>query len=229
VTPADRVAAVPDVDGHAVHDTSVHWFALADRFETWNADEGNALGWEGTAWIGTDIDRAWIRTEGESVDGDVEAANVELMYGRAISRWWDAVAGIRHDFGHPPSQSFAAVGVVGLAPYMFEIEATAYFGESGQAGFGIEAEYETLFTNRLILQSVAGAEFWAKDDPVRGIGSGLSKIEAGLRLRYEFTRRFAPYVGLVRERLYGESADFAGQQGGHADDTRFVIGVRTWF
>lgn len=229
VTDADRAAAFPDVAGHAVHDTAVHWFALVDRLETWHGDDGTPLAWEGTGWIGTDLDRAWIRSEGEAEGGSVESANVELFYGRAIARWWDAVVGVRHDFGDDPSQTFFAVGVMGLAPYMFEVEATAYAGESGQTGLGVEAEYETLFTNRLILQSVIEAEAWGKDDPARGIGSGLGKVEAGFRLRYEFTRKFAPYIGVVRERVFGETADLRNALGGEVDDTRFVIGLRTWF
>lgn len=229
ITAADRAAAFPDVDGHAVHDNAVHWFVLVDRLETWNGDDGSPVAWETSAWIGTDLDRAWLRSEGEALDGSVESANVELLYGRAISRWWDAVAGIRHDFGDGPSRNYAAFGVVGLAPYMFEVEATAYLGESGQAGLAVEVEYETLFTNRLILQSVVEAEAWSKDEPARGIGSGLNKVEAGLRLRYEFSRRFAPYIGIVRERAFGQTADFREARGGMVDDTRFVLGLRTWF
>ena len=229
VTDTDRAAAFPDVAGHAVHDTSVHWFALVDRLETWDEDEGTPIAWEGSGWIGTDLDRAWIRTEGEALDGSVESANVEVFYGRAIARWWDAVVGIRHDFGDDSSQTFAAVGVTGLAPYMFEVEATAYVGESGQTGVGVEAEYETLITNRLILQSVIEAQAWGKDDPARGIGSGLSKVEGGFRLRYEFTRKFAPYIGIVRERVFGGTADLRDAQGAEVDDTRFVVGLRTWF
>lgn len=229
VTPADRAAAFQDLDAHAVHGTSVHWFALLDRIETWDADEGDALHWEGSGWIGTDLDRVWVRSEGEAYDGSVEEATVEVMYGRAIAPWWDAVVGLRHDFGDDPSHTFAAVGVIGLAPYMFEVEATAYFGESGQTGLGVEAEYETLITNRLILQSGIEAEIWGKDDPRHGIGSGLGTIEASFRLRYEFTRKFAPYIGVVRERLYGGTADLRRAQGGDVDDTRVVVGLRTWF
>jgi copper resistance protein B len=229
ITEADREAAFPDVAGHAVHDNAVHRFALLDRLETWNEDDASPIAWEGSGWIGTDLNRAWIRSEGEALDGRVESANVELFYGRAIARWWDAVVGVRHDFGDGPSRTFAAVGVMGLAPYMFEVEATAYLGESGQTGLGLEAEYETLFTNRLILQSVIEAEAWGKDDPARGIGSGLAKVEAGFRLRYEFTRKFAPYVGIVRERVFGQTADFREAKGVEVDDTRFVIGLRTWF
>nr|AOH37570.1 copper resistance protein CopB [Luteimonas sp. JM171] len=230
VTPADRATAFPDVGmGHPVHGTSVQWFAQANRLETWDADEGDALAWDGSGWVGGDLNRIWVRSEGEAIDGSVESADVEVLYGRAIARWWDAVVGIRHDFGDDPSQTFAALGVVGLAPYMFEIEATAYLGESGQTGLGVEAEYETLFTNRLILQSLVEAEFWGKDDASRGIGSGLSKAEAGLRLRYEFTRQFAPYIGVVHERTYGGTADLRRARGDDIDDTRFVIGLRTWF
>lgn len=229
LTDADRAAAFPDVAGHSVHDTAVKWFALFNRLETWDADEGNAFGWEGSGWIGNDAERMWIRSEGEWVDGDTESADIELLYGRPIARWWDAVAGIRHDFGEYPSQTFAALGVIGLAPYMFEVEATAYVGESGQFGVNVEAEYETLFTNRLILQSLVEADAWGKDDALRGVGSGLSKVEAGFRLRYEFTRQFAPYIGVVRERVFGGTADLRRAQGGDVDDTRVVIGLRTWF
>lgn len=230
VTPADRTAAFPGVGGHAVHDTAVHSYWLLDRLEAWDADEeGTGVGWEALAWVGTDLDRIWLRSEGERVDGSIESGDIEVLYGRAIARWWDLVGGVRHDFGEGPSQTFAALGVMGLAPYMFEVEATAYLGESGQTGLGLEAEYETLFTNRLIGQWLAEAEAWGRDDPERGIGSGLSTLEAGFRLRYEFHRQFAPYIGVVWERAYGGTADYRRQQLHDIEDTRVVAGVRIWF
>src|SRR5690606_1585096 len=149
--------------------------------------------------------------------------------GRAIARWWDVVAGVRHDFGEGPSQTFAAVGVMGLAPYMFELDATAYLGESGQTGFGLEAEYETLFTNRLIGQWLVEAKAWREDDPMRGIGSGLSTLEVGFRLRYEFHRQLAPYIGVTWERAYGGTADYRREQFRNIEDSRVVAGVRIWF
>ncbi len=229
LTPADRAAAFPDVRGHSVHDNAVHSFWLLDRLEAWDADPGTGVGWEAVAWIGTDLDRIWLRSEGERVGGSTESADIEVLYGRAISRWWDMVAGVRHDFGQGPSQTFAAIGVQGLAPHWFEVEATAYIGQSGQTAARLEVEYDTLLTNRLILQWQGEAEFYGKEDPRRGIGSGLSKVEAGLRLRYEFTRRFAPYIGIVRERAFGNTADFRRGEGHDIDDTRFVAGVRIWF
>lgn len=229
VTPADRAAAFPDVAGHPVHGTSVHYFVLLNRLEAWDADAGNGVAWEGTGWVGNDLNRMWLRSEGERMDSRVESADIEVFYGRAIARWWDAVVGIRHDFGENPSQTFAAIGVIGLAPCKFEVEATAYVGQAGQTGAGVEAEYETLLTNRLILQWQVEAEAYGKDDPRRRIGSGLSTVEAGLRLRYEFTREFAPYIGVTWERAYGGTADFRRGQGEDIDDTRVVAGLRIWF
>ena len=112
---------------------------------------------------------------------------------------------------------------------MFEVEATAYLGESRQTGLGLEAEYETLFTNRLIGTWLVEAEVWGQDDLERGIGSGLSTLEAGFRLRYEFHRQFAPYIGVVWERAYGGTADYRREQRDDIEDTRVVAGVRIWF
>lgn len=229
LTEADRIAAFPDVTGHPAHDDAIHSYWLLDRLEAWNSDEGTGVGWEALAWVGTDLDRAWLRSEGERNDGRIESADVEVLYGRSVARWWDVVAGVRHDFGEGPSQTFAAIGVMGLAPQKFEVEATAYIGQSGQTAARLEAEYDTLLSNRLILQWQAEAELHGKDDPRRGIGAGLSTVEAGLRLRYEFTRRFAPYIGVVHERAFGRTADFRGGEGGDTQDTRIVAGVRIWF
>ena len=229
LTDADRVAAIPPPEDHPVHDNAIHSFFMVNRLEAFDAEEGGGLEWEAQAWIGTDLDKIWLRSEGERVDGHTEAADIEVLYGRPIARWWDLVAGVRHDFEPGGSQDFAAIGVIGLAPYKFEVAATAYVGESGQTAARIEVEYETLLTNRLILQPLVEASFHGKDDARRDIGSGLSTVEAGLRLRYEITRQFAPYVGVVREKAFGRTADYRREAGEDSDDTRFVAGVRIWF
>lgn len=226
---ADRVAAFPDVEAHATHDDTTHSYWLLDRLEAWDADAGTGVGWEALSWVGTDLNRLWLRSEGERVGSNLESADIEVLYGRSVSRWWDVVAGVRHDFGEGPSQSFAAFGVMGLSPYKFEIDATAYIGQSGQTAARLEAEYDTLLTNRLILQWQAEVEFHGKDDALRGIGSGLSTFEAGLRLRYEFTRKFAPYIGVVWERAFGGTADLRRERFDDITDTRLVAGVRIWF
>ncbi|MEO5827804.1 MAG: copper resistance protein B, partial [Luteimonas sp.] len=163
------------------------------------------------------------------VDGKLHGAELQVLYGRSVARWWDVVAGIRHDFKPGASQDFAALGVVGLAPYKFEVQATGYIGQGGQTAARFEAEYETLLTNRLILQPLVEVNLYGKNDARRGIGSGLSTVEAGLRLRYEFTRKFAPYIGVVRERAFGRTADFRRLNGEDIDDTRVVAGLRLWF
>lgn len=229
VTDADRRAAFPDVTGHAVHDNAIHSYWLLDRLEAWDAEGGTGVAWEAQGWIGTDIDRLWLRSEGERAGGQTEAADLEVLYGRSISRWWDLLVGVRHDFKPGDPQSFAAVGVMGLAPQRFEIQATAYVGEGGQTAARFEVEYDLLLTNRLILQPLVEAEFHGKDDPARGIGSGLGTVEAGLRLRYHLRREFAPYIGIVRERAFGTTADYRRQDGEDIDDTRFVAGLRVWF
>lgn len=229
VTDADRKAAIAPEHAHPVHDNSIKSYVLLNRLEAWDADPGTGLGWEGQAWIGTDLNRVWLRSEGERTDGQTESADLEVLYGRSISTWWDVVAGVRHDFKPGASQNFAAIGVQGLAPMKFEVSATAYLGEGGQTAANVEAEYELLLTNRLILQPLVEVTAYGKNDPLRGIGSGLSTAEAGLRLRYEFTRKFAPYIGVVYERAFGNTADMRREHGESFEDTRLVIGLRTWF
>jgi copper resistance protein B len=229
ITDEDRAAAFPELNGqHTVHDNAVHAFVLVDQLE-WQGGGESGLSWDSRGWIGRDIDRFWFRTEGEAADGDVGSAEVHALYGRAIARWWDIVAGVRHDFRPGPSRTWAAVGIQGLAPYWFEVEATAYVGESGRTAFRFETEYELLLTNRLVLQPLLEIDVYGKDDPERGIGAGLSSGEAGLRLRYEIRRELAPYVGVVWSRRFFGTADLAREAGEEVGDTRLVVGVRTWF
>ena len=229
LTDADREAAFPPLHGHAAHDRDWHSYWLVDRLEARDAQHGTGAAWDATAWIGGDTRRLWLRSEGERVDGTLEHADLEVLAGRSVSRWWDVVAGVRHDFGQGPSQTFAAIGVTGKAPYKFDVDATAYAGTGGQTAARVEAEYDTLLTNRLILQWRAEAEWFGKDDASRGIGSGLGTVEAGLRLRYEVTRRFAPYLGVEHQRSFGDTGDFRRAAGEPTNDTRVVAGLRIWF
>ncbi len=229
LTDADRAAAAPPTGGHTMHGDSIQRFVLLDRLEAWNADSGTGMAWEGSAWFGGDRDRLWLRSEGERVDGVTESADLEILYGRSVARWWDVLVGVRHDFKPGASQDFLAIGVMGLAPQKFEVEATAYLGERGQTSARMEAEYDLLLTNRLVLQPLIEATLYGKDDARRGIGSGLSTVEAGLRLRYEVIREFAPYVGIVHERAFGQTADYRRDENEDIDDTRIVAGFRIWF
>lgn len=229
LTDADRQAAFPPLGGHQVHDSGINGFLLLDQLEYQDADEGSTLAWDASGWIGGDINRLWVRSEGERTNGVTEDAEIQLLYGRSIAPWWDVVAGVRQDFKPESPQTWAAFGIQGMALYDFEAEATAFIGENGQTAARLEGEYDILLTNRLILQPTAEANFYGKNDPERGVGSGLANTEVGLRLRYEIVRQFAPYVGVTWSRSYGKTADLIRDEGGGVDQARFVAGIRMWF
>lgn len=230
VTAEDLKAAFPDIDLHAMqHAPAFNSKVTFSRLEVWDADEGTGHAWEGSAWFGTDTDRLWLRSEGERVGGHTESADLEVLYGRSVSPWWDVVAGVKQDFKPGDARTWAAVGVQGMAPYRFEVSATAYVGEGGQVAANIEVEYTLRITNRLILQPLVEVDLAARDDIEYGIASGFTSIETGLRLRYEVTRRFAPYVGVVHERALGDTADLKRSAGESTRDTRVVAGIRIWF
>ena len=230
LTDADRAAAFPDLSGHdmAEHmdDDPFVWKVMADRLE-WQ--QGDVLAWEGSAYVGHDRGRLWLRSHGEREQGHDAHASVEVLWGKPDDAWWDVVAGVRQDIGAGPDRTWLALGVQGLAPYKFEISATAYLGDGGRSAASLEAEYEVLLTNKLILQPLVEATLYGRDDPALGIGSGLSEVEAGLRLRYEFRREFAPYIGYEWRRQFGRTADFARDAGETVQDHHWVAGVRFWF
>ena len=229
VTDEDRKAAFPDVEGHAVHDQAVNYFVLLDQFEWQAADEGRGLDLDATGWIGRDRDRLWLRAEAGSEGDRLGEAQAHVLYGRQFSRWWDIVAGVRQDFRPGPAQTWAAIGVQGLAPYWFEIEATAYVGAAGRTQARFEVEYELLLTNRLVLQPLVEVEIVGKSDPERGVGAGVSTTDAGFRLRYEVRREIAPYLGVAWSNKWGKTADFAEAAGEETGGARVVAGLRLWF
>ena len=229
ITDADRVAAFPDVEGHAVHDNAVYAFVLFDQLEWQAVETGGGVSWDTKGWVGRDRDRLWFRAEGETEGGRLGAAEAHLFYGRAFARWWDVLIGVRQDVRPGPARTWVAFGLQGLAPYWFEVEATGYVSEGGQTAARLEVEYELLVTNRLVLQPLVEANLYGKTSEERGIGAGLSSIEAGLRMRYEFRREFAPYVGVTWNNTFSETKDLAGAVGDTSAGLRFVVGLRLWY
>lgn len=211
------------------HAPEINRYLAFERLEAWNSNDANGQSWEVEGWLGSDLRRLWLRSEGRRSEGATHAANVELLYGRSVTPWWDLVAGVRHDFAPGRSQTRAAFGLQGLAPYGIELEATAHVGGSSRATLVVEAGYELLLTNRLVLEPVIEATFAASGDAPRGLGQGLSTVETGLRLRYEIDRRFAPYAGVVHDRAYGDTARLHRAEGTPTRDTRLVAGFRIWF
>ena len=146
-----------------------------------------------------------------------------------MAAYWDTQLGVRHDGGEGPSRSWLAFGVQGLAPYWFEVDAAVYVGDAGRTALRLEAEYELLLTQKLILQPRVEANLYGKRDAERGLGAGLSDLTAGVRLRYEIRREFAPYVGIEWAGKFGRTADYAQAAGEDAKETRFVAGLRFWY
>ncbi|HFQ90144.1 MAG TPA: copper resistance protein B [Desulfobulbus sp.] len=202
---------------------------LVDQAEVRAGDGDDPLAWDAEGWTGYDLNKLWIKTDGDYVDGAVEEAELQVLYSRAVAPFWDLQAGWRGDLRPRPDRNWLALGVKGLAPYFFDIDAAVFVGESGRTAARLQAEYEILFTQRLILVPDFELNLYGRDDPATGIGSGISDLELGLRLRYEIRREFAPYVGINWIHLYGRTADYAREEGSDADDFRFVVGIRAWF
>ena len=202
---------------------------LVDRLERVDTRDGNATAYEAQAWFGRNYDRLVIKAEGDYGKGKLQEARTELLWGHAVATFWDTQLGVRYDSGVGPDRGWLAFGVQGLAPYWFEVDAAAYVGDKGRTAFRLGAEYELLLTQKLVLQPRLEINAYGKSDEALGIGSGLSDGVAGLRLRYEFTRQFAPYVGVERAGKFGKTADLARTAGEKTDETRWVAGVRFWF
>ncbi len=191
--------------------------------------ENGAAAFDIQGWFGRDYDRALFKSEGEHDGGRLQDARSELLWGHAVAAFWDAQLGWRHDSGIGPGRDWLAFGIQGLAPYWFEVELTGYLGESGRSAARLDISYELLFTQRLVLTPRLEANLYGKDDPARGLGSGLSDLTAGLRLRYEIRREFAPYLGVEWSSRFGDTADLARLEGGDRRETALVAGLRFWF
>ncbi len=207
---------------------------MLDRLEYRSRRGADGYHWEGQAFVGGDIDRFVLKTEGEgdianNNGGGVERAEVQALYSHAIGPYFNVQAGVRHDMRPGPQRSYAVVGIDGLAPYWFDVGATLFVSDKGDVHARIEASYDQRITQRLILQPQAELNFSAQDVPAIGVGSGLSDIELGLRLRYEIAREFAPYVGINWERRFGRSADYTRRAGERASSIGPVVGIRFWF
>lgn len=212
-----------------MHDNAPMSMLLLDQLEAFHARDGNGQAWEAQGWYGNGADKLWIRTEGGRNRGRLEEAEVEVLWNRNVATFWSRQLGVRHEWGGGPDRDWIAFGLQGLAPYWFELEATAYAGPSGRSAARLRAEYELLLTQRLVLQPEFEVNVYGQSDPARRIGSGISDAQLGLRLRYEIRREFAPYIGVVLTRRYGATAGYARRDGHPLQDRQFVVGMRIWF
>lgn len=220
--------------GEPMHDNHTFWLLQVDRLEYQVSDGENTFNWEIQSWVGGDYERFWIKTEGDVglEEGNGEA-EIELLYSKLIAPFWDLQAGLRYDqlYGDDSAKgrAFAVIGVEGLAPYLFEINAHLFLSQEGDISARFKAEYELLLSQRLILQPEFEMNIAGQEVEEFGVGSGLNDIELGLRLRYEFSRQFAPYVGIAWTRKFGDTANFAKEEGEGIDNLKVVGGVRLLF
>jgi copper resistance protein B len=222
---------------------------MFDQLEWRNGGAGESrAAWDWQGWYGGDYDKLWVKTEGQYVAGaggvgsvggaaggasgdhgaGVHDASVDALWDRVVSRWWNVQVGGRQDFGPGQARTWAAFGVQGLAPQWFETEATLYASDAGRTAARLKAQYDVLLTQRLVLQPFVEVNLYGRSDPQRQLGSGLSDLEASLRLRYELNRRLAPYVGVAWLRRFGGTADFAHAEGGRAAELLLSVGLKAW-
>lgn len=194
-----------------------------DKFEQRN-DTDHTRRWDGSFWLGYDLNKLYLYSEGEFGSNGLENSRNELVYSRAISPYWDAQAGVAHDKIPHTSRTWVEVALSGLAPYYFETRAALLLNREGNIGLHLDTEYELLITQRLIVAPSVEADFYTKNDPKMRLGSGLSSIEAGLRVRYEFVREFAPYIGLEWERTFGQTHKLDPK-----NDTHAIFGITFWY
>lgn len=222
-------ARFANLGNHEMNDNAPFWKVLLDKAEAAKGDGERGQNVELEAWYGNDYHKVWMKVEGERRGGALESARTELLWDRAFATFWSTQLGVRHDSGEGGSRDWLAFGVQGLAPYWFETEATAYWRAKSGMAARLNAKYEVLFTPRLILEPEVGGNLYSREDPERGTGKGLSDISASLRLRYEVTRQFAPYVGATWSRQFGGTADYTRARGGRRSSVQAVAGVRFWF
>jgi len=231
-TPAVNAAPTLGMEPGAmqpVMDQAIFAHAIFNQLEgRWNGSNPE-FRWDGQGWAGTDYDKLWIKSEGTLTKGALDDSQQQFLYSRAVTTYFDLQGGLRSDIDSRPTRNWAAFGIQGLAPYFFDLEVTAFVSGEGHLAGKLEASYDLLLTQRLILQPQIELNLYSKSDPARLVGAGFSDIDTGLRLRYEFDRKFAPYIGVVYQGKFGQTANFARQAGESTGDVRFVFGIRTWF
>ena len=213
-----------------INDRQIDFHFILEQAEIRSTGSSNNARYEGVAWAGTDYDKLFLkfddtrRNNGKFGDG-----TNEILYARAISTYFDVQVGVRIDLDNGSGRTWCALGLQGLAVQFFNVEATVYVSSGGNYAAKFSVSYNIPITNRLYLQPQAELNVYRKPDRGRGVGSGLGELDAGLRLRYEISRKFAPYVGVAYQKGFGQTAKFSRDEGSPVNDVRFLFGVRTWF
>ena len=203
---------------------------LLERLEAGFDNESETYAWHAQGWYGGDVNRFWWKSEGEGAfENELEHAELQLLYSRAVTPYFDLQGGVRQSYAEGENRTDFVFGVQGLAPYWFEVGAAAFVSTEGDVTARAEAEYDLRLTQKLILQPTAELHFAAQEIPNLDIGAGLTDATIGVRLRYEISRRFAPYVGVEWSGALGETRDIRKALGADTQFTRAVIGLRALF
>ncbi|MFN8391799.1 MAG: copper resistance protein B [Bdellovibrionota bacterium] len=213
-----------------MEDDKIFSTVLVDRLEYRRYKSADQTLWDVTGWSGNDYSKLFIESEGvTTLGGPTEDADLQVLYSRNIAPYWDLQIGPRYAFSPEDGRFFGVLGIEGRAPQWFEIEANVYVSEDADLTADADVEYDLLLSQRLILQPRAEIKAAAQTDRAHDQGDGLREFGLGLRLRYEITRKFAPYIGVSWERSVGEQAHFAESAGEDADALFWLAGMRVWF
>ena len=237
VTPLPESApAYPAQEPSSMGEDEIFWHVLFNQLEGRSNGPENELRWDGQAWIGTNWNKLWFKSEAffnehGTGHGKLEDGIHEILYDRPIPflRYFDWQAGFRYDGDSSPPRYWGAFGIQGLAPEFFDVEATVYARDAGHFAARMVGSYDILLTNRLIAQPQIEMNFYSKEDQSRAVGRGLSELDTGLRLRYEISRKFAPYIGFAYTQQCGGTAGLVRSEGDIVYDPRVVFGIRTWY
>lgn len=217
--------------GNPIADNRVYVHGFFDQLEG-RLGDGQYLRWDAQAWVGTDYNKLWLKSEGRynpNNRGRMEDGDHELLYARPLDQYFDVQAGVRVDLDSSRTRTWAALGIQGLAIGFWNVAATLYASDNGHYALKTNASYDLYLAQRLVLQPQFETNWYTKEDRARGVGAGLSDIDTGLRLRYDITRKFSPYLGVAYQRFFGGTASLVRQGPGKVDDVRFLVGLRTWF
>ena len=209
------------------HDAIFH--ALRLEIDAGESRENESVAiWDLDGWIGGDTHKLWLKSEGTVSDHETENSEAWALYSYNADTFWDVQAGVRYD-NRPASVAYFVTGVTGLMPFFVETVAHAFVSDAGDVCAHLHLECDWLLTQKLIAQPYFEINAFAQEVKELEIGSGLSDTKLGLQLRYEITRKFAPYIAVEYERLYGDTADYAHRRGEDSGDSTIKAGVRLLF
>ena len=206
----------------------------AEQLEAGFNGDSNPVSWDISSWVGADWNRLWFKSEGD-VPTNERAVEFEaqLLYSRLIAPFWELQVGVRTDVlaepGNRAGRAQLVLSVQGLARYWFELEPAIFISHRGDVSARVRASYDVFITQRLIFQPDVEFNVAIQSVPEFGVGAGFNDLQIGLRFRYEFVRKFAPYLGMNWQRSFGQTARMARTNGVSARDLRGVLGLRVWF